>query len=480
MKTQVTNKNTPTLSLFGFLMITISMVVSIYAFPTFATSGFSSLFFLLVAGFLWFIPVCLVSAELGTGGQGWSEAGVFSWGKAAFGERWGFFMIFLQWFQVTLGFIAMLYFVSNGIAYSFNYKVIEAPSIQQMVVMLVIFWTLTLVNFKGTNVTKSIATYAFFLGILFPIVTLSILGVIYVLGDNTINISFSMGSFLPDFKTLSTLVVLVSFILSFMGAEASAVHVNHLKNPSRNYPIAIFILVLTTIVLASLSSLTIAIVIPKDNISLTGGIFETFKFFFDKYHLTWAIYPLSLIIAFSAIGEISSWVNGPIRGIHAAAQKGLLPKVFANTNKHGMPVALLLIQGAVVTFWIIVITLFGIELKSGNTAFFTAMTLTVIVFLTMYVLLFASYLYLKIKVPNQINPRKFNLPHTLGMLVAILGLCFTIVSFIISFLRPETISASEYPTYLKYLITCYVVTILIPHTIFSLSKKNKTLKRSKK
>ena len=68
-------------------MITISMVVSIYAFPTFATSGLSSIFFLLAAGFLWFIPVCLVSAELSTGGQGWSDAGVFSWGKAAFGER---------------------------------------------------------------------------------------------------------------------------------------------------------------------------------------------------------------------------------------------------------------------------------------------------------------------------------------------------------------------------------------------------------
>ena len=472
--TKVTTKNQ--LSLFGFLMITISMVVSIYAFPTFATSGFSSLFFLLVAGFLWFIPVCLVSAELGTGGQGWSEAGVFSWGKAAFGERWGFFMIFLQWFQVTLGFIAMLYFVSNGIAYSFNYKAIEDPSIPQMVVMLAIFWILTFVNFKGTNITKSIATYAFFLGILFPVIILAILGVIYVLGDNTINISFNMDSFIPDFNKLSTLVVLVSFILSFMGAEASAVHVNNLQNPSRNYPIAILVLVITTIVLASLSSLTIAIVIPKDHISLTGGIFETFRFFFDKYNLTWIIYPLSLIIAFSAIGEISSWVNGPIRGIHAAAQKGLLPPMFAKTNKHGMPVALLMVQGVVVSFWIIVITLFGIELKSGNTAFFTAMTLTVIVFLTMYVLLFSGYLYLKFKVPNSVNPRKFNLPHSLGIFIALLGLCFTIVSFIISFLRPETISKSEYPTYVMYLVICYAVTVLIPHVIYSFSKKSHTKK----
>lgn len=472
MNTKISKKKTP-LTLFGFLMITISMVVSIYTYPTFATSGFSSLFFLLAAGFLWFIPLCLISAELGTGGQGWSEAGVFSWGKAAFGERWGFFMIFLQWFQITLGFIAMLYFVANGIAYTFNCTVLEKPSIIQMITMLVIFWGITIVNFKGTNITKNIATYAFLFGILFPVLILSALGIIYVSGNNVINISFDIQSFLPNFRELSTLVVLVSFILSFMGAEASAVHVNSLDNPSRNYPIAIFILVITTITLASLTSLTIAIVIPKSQISLTGGIFETFKFFLDHYKLSWIIYPLSFIIAFSAIGEISSWVNGPIMGFLAASKKGLLPPVFAKTNKHDVPVNLFIVQGIVVTFWIVTITFFGIELKSGNTAFFTGMTLTVIVFLTMYMVLFLSYIYLKVKVPNSVNQRKFNLPYHFGIFIALVGFIFTILAFAISFLRPETITSAEYPQYIKYLIACYVGIILIPHIIYSFAQKHK-------
>jgi hypothetical protein len=47
------------LSLLGFFAITASMVMAVYEYPTFATSGFSLVFFLLLGGLLWFIPVGL-------------------------------------------------------------------------------------------------------------------------------------------------------------------------------------------------------------------------------------------------------------------------------------------------------------------------------------------------------------------------------------------------------------------------------------
>ncbi|MFZ9036282.1 MAG: amino acid permease [Francisellaceae bacterium] len=458
------------LGLFGFLMITASMVVSIYAYPTFATSGFSTIFFLLVAGILWFVPVCLVAAELGTGGQGWCDAGVFSWGKAAFGARWGFFMIFLQWTEISLGFIAMLYFIANGLAYAFDYPALGNPSILQLVILLIVFWLITLANFLGTKITKLIATYAFFIGILFPIVVMIILGIAYFSAGNSVQISFSSHTFFPDFASFTALVVLVSFILSYMGPEASAVHVNHLKNPARNYPLAILILVLLTVILASLSSLTIAMVIPLKQISLSGGIFEAFLFLFKYYDVAWIIYPFSFIIALSAVGEISSWINGPIRGIQTAAQDGLLPPYFAKTNKHMMPVRLLVVQAVVVSLWIVILTLTGMAFGSGNMAFFTAMTVTVIVYLTMYMVLFLSYLALKFKVPNNVNPRKFNMPVVFGVIVAIVGLLFTLLAFFISFSRPSSVSTSIYVGYLIALIICYIILILIPHIIFSLTK----------
>ena len=46
----------------------------------------------------------------------------------------------------------------------------------------------------------------------------------------------------PNFGKVDTLVIFASFILAYMGVEASASHVNELKNPNRNYPLAMIVL----------------------------------------------------------------------------------------------------------------------------------------------------------------------------------------------------------------------------------------------
>jgi len=45
MATSTSDSNTKQLSLIGFFAITASMVMAVYEYPTFATSGFSLCFF---------------------------------------------------------------------------------------------------------------------------------------------------------------------------------------------------------------------------------------------------------------------------------------------------------------------------------------------------------------------------------------------------------------------------------------------------
>ncbi len=469
MKTATTKFQKPhELGLFGFLMITVSMVISIYIYPTFATSGFSLIFFLLFAGVLWFIPVCLTAAEMGTGGQGWSDAGVFSWGSAALGERWGFMMIYLQFMEISIGFVPMLYFISGALSYLFEIPQIREPGWLQFVIILAIFWIITLSSRGGTRITKYFASYGFVFGVAIPILTLIILGIVFVSQGNTVNIKFSSHTFFPSFSQLSTLVVLASFILSYMGAEASAVHVNHLKNPTRNYPLSIFILVCLTITIGSLTGLTIAITVPLEELSLNAGLIESFKYLFDFYGVSWIRFPVALLVTLSAIGEIASWVNGPVRGMLYAAQKGILHPKMAKMNEHHMPVNLMWVQGFLVTFWMIILT-FGSQ-GGANMAFFTAIALTVISYLTMYVLLFISYLVLKKKVPDSVNPRKFSLPHWLGWGVCSIGLIFTVFAFAITFVKPSQITDHEYPAYLIILICSYSIIFIIPHIFYGFAK----------
>ncbi len=458
------------LGLFGFLMITSSMVISIYIYPTFATSGFAAIFFLLFAGLLWFIPVCLVAAELGTGGQGWANAGVFSWGAAALGKRWGFMMIYLQFMEISIGFVAMLYFITGALAYVLAKPEISQPGWLEFFIITGIFWIITCASFWGTKMTKYFATYGFIFGVVIPVIVLITLGVIFVAQGNTMQIQPTMHNLLPNLRNISSLVVLASFILSYMGPEASAVHVNYLKNPGRNYPIAIFILVGLTLVFGSLASTTIAITVPVQNISLSAGILEAFSYLFKFYNMTWLLYPFGILIAISAVGEIASWVNGPIRGMLFAAQEGIMHPKLAKMNKYHMPVNLMIVQALLVTVWIAVLT-FG-STGAGNAAFFTAITLTVITYLTMYVLLFISYVVLKVKTPDKVNPRRFSMKAWIGWPVAIIGLIATMFAFCLSFVRPSQISISHYAAYLAILIIAYVIILAIPNVIYNYGQKH--------
>ena len=56
------------------------------------------------------------------------------------------------------------------------------------------------------------------------------LAVLYLRSGAPVAIEMSAQTFFPTFGSMSTLVVFVAFILSYMGVEASATHVNEMKN----------------------------------------------------------------------------------------------------------------------------------------------------------------------------------------------------------------------------------------------------------
>jgi hypothetical protein len=77
------------LTLFGFFSLTASMVLTVYEYPTFATAKLHLVFFLVLGGIFWFLPVALCAAEMATV-NGWNQngGGIFSWVKHTLGERW--------------------------------------------------------------------------------------------------------------------------------------------------------------------------------------------------------------------------------------------------------------------------------------------------------------------------------------------------------------------------------------------------------
>ncbi len=466
------DKGKRNLTLFGFFSLTASMVLAVYEYPTFATSKLNLVFYLILAGIFWFLPVALCAAEMATV-QGWNKngGGIFSWISHTLGERFGFAGIFFQWFEITVGFITMIYFILGAFSYVINWPALDANPTVKFFGVLIIFWLLVFSQFGGTKYTARIAKWGFSLGILLPSICLIALAIWYVVKGGPLQVKFTPKAFIPDFARLNTMVVFVSFILAYMGVEASATHINELKNPKRNYPLAMFILVILAIFLDTFGGFAVAAVVPQKELSLSAGVVQAFKYLllYFNSHLNWLVKIIALMIACGVMAEISSWVIGPSRGMFATAQQGILPKVFQKTNKHKVPTVLILTQGIVVTIWDAVLTFGG---GSNNVSFFAAISLTVVIYLVGYLLFFIGYLVLVFKKKDL--KRTYEIPGgtVVKSIVAICGLIVSIFALLISFVPPSSLPTSSHHAYLYVLIISFVITVLLPFLIYEFYLKH--------
>ncbi|WP_308618354.1 amino acid permease [uncultured Enterococcus sp.] len=466
------------LTFFGFLAMTISMVVSLYEYPTFATSGFSLVFFLLLGGLLWFIPVALCAAEMGTV-KGWEKGGIYTWVSNTLGKRFSFAAIFFQWFEITVGYLTMLYFLTGALSYATGITAIQNNRFLKLAVLLIIFWVILLSQLKGTKYTSLIARIGFMAGILLPALILFALGIHYVVSGAPLQTTLSFKTLIPDFSKLPTLVVFVSFILAYMGVETSASHANEMENPKKNYPLAMFVLVILAIILDTFGGLTVATTVPQHGLSLNTGVIQSLEFLLRHLNpsLAWVAKVLALLVCLGVIGEIASWVTSPSKALHVAAEDGLLPTYFAYENSHGMPAHLMIANGIVASIWAAVFTLSG---GDNNMSFLAAMSLTVVIYLMLYFMFFIGYLKM---VHSDVQlERAYQVPggKVVKTIIACLGLLTSLFAFAISFVPPASIAPSQHGIYETILIVSYLIVLIIPFAIYANRHKFSTVTKVKK
>lgn len=473
MSTTTTNSPARSLTLLGFFAITASMVMAVYEYPTFATSGFSLIFFLLMGGVFWFIPVGLCAAEMATV-EGWEEGGLFAWVSNTLGERWGFAAISFSYLQIAIGFIPMLYFVLGALSYILNWPALNTDPLVKTIAALIILWGLALTQFKGTRYTARIAKAGFFFGILFPAIVLVGLAVVWLYNGQPLAIEMSAATFFPDFSQIGTLVVFVAFVLSYMGVEASATHVNEMTNPARDYPLAMILLVIAAIVLSSIGGLSVAAVIPHDEINLSAGVMQAFSTLIGYYGpgFEWAVRVIAALLMLGVLAEIASWIVGPSRGMLVTARQGLLPARFAKVNKNGVPVALVISQLIITSIALIVLTNTG---GGSNMSFLVALSLTVVIYLCSYLMLFLGYIQLVRK--QRDRKRAFQVPggKPVKLAIACSGLVVSVLAFIVSFIPPSSLpGAHAHDVYGGLLIVCFVLVFILPFNVYLF--RDKTIK----
>jgi glutamate:gamma-aminobutyrate antiporter len=459
------------LTMMGFYALTVAMTMDLHIYPAFAQSGLSLIFFLLVGGILWFIPTALVAAEMATVEE-WEAGGIYVWVKNTLGERLGFAAVFFQWLQVTVGFIAMLYFILGAFASATGLSALNTNPTLKVMAVIALFWFITILQFRGPRIAERMGDIGGVVGIIIPTVVLFSLALYFLLSGGHTAIPLNSSGLLPDFGQAATLVVFVSFMLSYMGVESSASYVNDLKNPGRNYPTAMILMTITAIVLNAIGGMSVALTIPADQISLNTGVIDALNVLFLHLstHAGFAANIIALMIAVGVISQVASWVVGPARGMYMAAQQGLLPPLFRKVNQHNVPIVLIITQGVVVSIWALILTLGG---GGNNLSFLIAIALTVCIYVVAYVLMFAAYFQLIFK-QGQLK-RKYQVPGGIvgKIVIAGIGLATTLCAFFISFVPPGSLQAGEATTYLLILVSCFAAALVLPFWIYSRHNKSK-------
>jgi glutamate:GABA antiporter len=250
----------------------IACTGSIAQLPAASEFGLGAIPIYLIPALLFMIPSALISAELATGWEG----GVFAWVREAFGDRFGFQAIWLQWIQSVALYPSLLAFAAASLAYAFGKPNLAQNGLYTGAVILVIFWAATLVAFRGLNASARLSSVGLVLGTLIPSAALIILMFVWLYNGNPSAAPLKLSDVMPPFTGMSSLVLIIGTFIAFAGTEVNAVHIREMRNPGRNYPRGVVLAVVVIFTIYVLGTISIAAVIPKSQLNLDAGAAQTF------------------------------------------------------------------------------------------------------------------------------------------------------------------------------------------------------------
>ena len=457
------------LSVATLAIMNVTAVVSLRGLPAEAEYGVSSAFYYLFAAIVFLIPTALVAAELAAMFSD-KQGGVFRWVGEAFGKRMGFLAIWLQWVESTIWYPTVLTFGAVSLAFigmNHGYDMTLASNrLYTLVVVLAIYWLATFISLKGMSWVGKVSKVGGLVGTIIPAGLLVILAIVYLVAGGTSQMDFH-GSFFPDLTNFNNLVLASSIFLFYAGMEMGGIHVKEVDNPSKNYPKAVLVGSLLTVLIFVLGTFSLGIIIPKEDINLTQSLLVGFDRYFAFIKASWLSPIIAIALAFGVLAGVLTWVAGPSKGIFAVGRAGYLPPFFQKTNKIGVQRNILLIQGGIVTL----LGLLFVVMPSVQSFYQILSQLTVLLYLIMYLLMFAAGIYLRYNLKDVARPFRIGSKgNGLMWIIGGLGFLGSLLAFILSFIPPGQIAVGSNAMWYSVLVIGCIVVVVAPLIIYAMRK----------
>lgn len=420
----------------ALVLLITGAIDSIRNLPTTALFGSSLIFYFIIAAIMFLIPASLVSADLASTFT--ERSGVFAWVSYALGKPVGVIAIWLQWINTMVWYPTILSFIGGTATYLID------PSLAQnkfylISVILIVFWSVTLINLKGLYVSTRFTSFCTVVGIIIPILFIIGLGAAWMVMQNPLQIKLGWSHFLPQWHQKQDWVALTAIMTAFLGMELATVHVNDVHEPQKTFPKALFVSVVLILATMIAGSLSIAIVLPHDTIDLVDGVMQAFAHFLSAYHLRFLTPVLTIMILVGSLGGMVNWIISPAKGLLHAGQEGYLPQWLSRENERGVASRVLILQAIIVSL----ICLAFLLMPSVNGVYWLLTDLSTEVYIMMYVLMFIAAIVLKWC--HYMPASGFAIPGgRLGMLVTcLLGLLGCGTTLIVGFFPPKGIDVGS-------------------------------------
>ncbi len=444
----------------------ITTVVSLRGLPSQAEFGIQSIFYYLFAAIVFLIPFSLVCAELASTYT--HSGGLYRWVAEAFGPKWGWTAMYLEWQTLVIWFPAVLMFAAVSLAYifwpeSFDAR-LSANKIYTLVVVLAVYWITNFIAFRGMKSSKILSTLGGLFGTIVPGAILIILGVAYLCMGKPIMLAHE--SFFPDFSKIGTIVLAASIFLFYGGMEMNAVHVQNMKNPARQFPRAIFLAVAVIVLLFVFATLAIGFVVPAKDINLLASLLVAYNDLWAAVGVPWLGNVMALLITFGVIGQVSVIIAGPSTGLVAVGESGYLPRSLQKTNAQGVNKPILYVQAIFVSLLSLVL----VVPPSVESAYQVMSQMATVIYLILVLMIYFAFIRLRHTQPQK--QRGFRIPGgKLGeVVVAGIGILGAVVAMVLSFFPPSQINTGSPVVYVLIIFCGALLFFCVPLIVFSKRK----------
>ncbi|MDD2715726.1 MAG: APC family permease [Candidatus Wallbacteria bacterium] len=418
--------------LWDIVLMNVTAIIGLRWLPVAAQYGAASTSYWILAALVFFIPLGLISSELATTWP--DQGGMYIWVRKAYGEKSAFITSWFYWLCNLFYFPSILTASAVVIAFLID-PALKNNKLYVCSSVLVIFWILTLFNFKSLKTGKWLSNLSGSVGTILPGLTIIGLGVMSSLfWRRPVPTDFSLCSWLPSLGSTAGLSNFSMLMFAMAGIELTPILAGETENPQKTFPRATVISALIIAGVYIIATTALTLIISPEKIGAASGVMDATKLLADELQIKYLVGAMAVMILIGNFGGISVWIVCPIKMLFESTKQGVFPQAVTRLNREGMPQNALLIQAVFMTIIVLLTSFF----PSVDAIYQALVLMATITYFIPYLLMFGAFIKLRKSFPDAVRPYRVPGAAPGAWAVTILGFSSVLLAIGLSFVPSGT------------------------------------------